>query len=165
MLLLLLPFAAAALASGPQQQPQEEDKVHLISAQSAQLIEQGGKSYRKVVGPAKFLHNDTYLLCDTALWNVSTNVIDAVGHVRIIQDRTQLSSETLQYVVDDNMAKFRGSLVQLEDKDKNVLSRRDLDFVTSHTPLNTKTTAKACVGFSMPIPINREAATDTMGCT
>ena len=67
MLLLLLPFAAAALASGPQQQPQEEDKVHLISAQSAQLIEQGGKSYRKVVGPAKFLHNDTYLLCDTAL--------------------------------------------------------------------------------------------------
>ena len=130
MLLLLLPFAAAALASGPQQQPQEEDKVHLISAQSAQLIEQGGKSYRKVVGPAKFLHNDTYLLCDTALWNVSTNVIDAVGHVRIIQDRTQLSSETLQYVVDDNMAKFRGSLVQLEDKDKNVLRTRDLDYNT-----------------------------------
>ena len=130
MLLLLLPFAAAALASGPQQQPQEEDKVHLISAQSAQLIEQGGKSYRKVVGPAKFLHNDTYLLCDTALWNVSTNVIDAVGHVRIIQDRTQLSSETLQYVVDDNMAKFRGSLVQLEDKDKNVLRTRYLDYNT-----------------------------------
>ena len=127
--------AAAAFCGGgfgfrPQQQPQEEDKVHLISAQSAQLIEQGGKSYRKVVGPAKFLHNDTYLLCDTALWNVSTNVIDAVGHVRIIQDRTQLSSETLQYVVDDNMAKFRGSLVQLEDKDKNVLRTRYLDYNT-----------------------------------
>jgi len=128
--LLLLPFAAAALASGPQQQTQEEDKVHLISAQSAQLIEKGGHSYRKVVGPAKFLHNDTYLLCDTALWNVSTNIIDAVGHVRIIQDRTQLSSETLQYVVDDNMAKFRGSLVQLEDKDKNVLRTRYLDYNT-----------------------------------
>ena len=130
MLLLLLPFAAAALASGPQQQPQEEDKVHLISAQSAQLIEKGGESYRKVVGPAKFLHNDTYLLCDTALWNVNTNIIDAVGHVRIIQDRTQLSSETLQYVVDDNMAKFRGSLVQLEDKDKNILRTRYLDYNT-----------------------------------
>ena len=130
MLLLLLPFAAAALASGPQQQPQEEDKVHLISAQSAQLIEKDGQNYRKVVGPARFLHNNTYLLCDTALWNVSTNIIDAVGHVRIIQDRTQLSSETLQYVVDDNMAKFRGSLVQLEDKDKNTLRTRYLDYNT-----------------------------------
>ena len=130
MPLLLLPFAVAALASGPQQQPQEEDKVHLISAQSAQLIEKDGQNYRKVVGPARFLHNNTYLLCDTALWNVSTNIIDAVGHVRIIQDRTQLSSETLQYVVDDNMAKFRGSLVQLEDKDKNTLRTRYLDYNT-----------------------------------
>ena len=130
--LLLLPFAAAALASGPgpQQKTQEEDKVHLISAQSAQLIEKDGENYRKVVGPAKFLHNNTYLLCDTALWNVTTNIIDAVGHVRIIQDRTQLSSETLQYVVDDNMAKFRGSLVQLEDKDNNILRTRYLDYNT-----------------------------------
>ena len=130
MPLLLLPFAAAALASGPQQKAQEEDKVHLISAQSAQLIEKDGENYRKVVGPAKFLHNNTYLLCDTALWNVTTNIIDAVGHVRIIQDRTQLSSETLQYVVDDNMAKFRGSLVQLEDKDNNILRTRYLDYNT-----------------------------------
>ena len=130
MPLLLLPFAAAALASGPRPQAQEEDKVHLISAQSAQLIEKDGQNYRKVVGPARFLHNNTYLLCDTALWNVSTNIIDAVGHVRIIQDRTQLSSETLQYVVDDNMAKFRGSLVQLEDKDKNTLRTRYLDYNT-----------------------------------
>ena len=128
--LLLLPFAAAALASGPRPQTPEEDKVHLISAQSAQLIEKDGQNYRKVVGPAKFLHNNTYLLCDTALWNVTTNIIDAVGHVRIIQDRTQLSSETLQYVVDDNMAKFRGSLVQLEDKDKNTLRTRYLDYNT-----------------------------------
>ena len=130
MPLLLLPFAAAALAYGPQERPGEEDKVHLISAQSAQLIEKDGENYRKVVGPARFLHNDTYLLCDTALWNVTTNIIDAVGHVRIIQDQTQLSSETLQYVVDDNMAKFRGSLVQLEDKDKNVLRTRYLDYNT-----------------------------------
>ena len=128
---LLLPFAAAALAYGPRPQKQgEEDKVHLISAQSAQLIEKDGENFRKVVGPAKFLHNNTYLLCDTALWNVTTNIIDAVGHVRIIQDRTQLSSATLQYVVDENMAKFRGDLVQLEDSDKNTLRTRYLDYNT-----------------------------------
>jgi lipopolysaccharide export system protein LptA len=131
MPVLLLLFAVAALAYEPPQEPvQEKDKVHLISAQSAQLIEKDGENYRKVVGPAKFLHNDTYLLCDTALWNVNTNIIDATGNVQIIQDRTKLSSATLQYVVDDNMAKFRGELVQLEDSDHNTLRTRYLDYNT-----------------------------------
>ena len=120
-LLLVLTLSAKA---------QEDDKVRLISAQSAQLIDKDGVSWRKVVGPAKFFHNNTYLICDTALWNVNTNIIDAIGHVRIIQDRTKLTSATLQYVVDDNMAKFRGDLVQLEDADKNTLRTRYLDYNT-----------------------------------
>ena len=123
---LLLSLTAAALPL----KAQDQDKVRLISAKSAQLIEKDGQNYRKVVGPAKFFHNNTYLLCDTALWNVTTDIIDAVGHVRIIQDRTQLSSETLQYVVAEDMAKFRGSLVQLEDKDHNILRTRYLDYNT-----------------------------------
>ena len=118
------------LAPGLRGWSQEADQVKLISAKSAQLIEKNGQNYRKVVGPAKFFHNNTYLLCDTALWNVTTNIIDAAGHVRIIQNRTQLSSNTLQYVVDENMAKFRGALVQLEDKDKNTLRTRYLDYNT-----------------------------------
>ena len=126
MLALLLSLTAAALPL----MGQDQGKVQLISAQSAQIIEKDGQEYRKVVGPAKFLHNKTYLLCDTALWNVSTNIIDAVGHVRIIQEQTQLTSETLQYVVDEDMAKFRGQLVQLEDKDKNILRTRYLDYNT-----------------------------------
>jgi hypothetical protein len=101
-----------------------------VSAKSAALIERNGQSFRKVVGPARFLHNNTYLLCDSAMWNVSTNIIDAVGHVQIIQDRTRLSSGSLQYVVDDDLAKFRGGLVQLEDKDKNTLRTRYLDYNT-----------------------------------
>ena len=123
--LLLLAAAAPVLS-----RQKEDEKVLLISAKSAQLIEENGQSYRKVIGPAKFFHNNTYLLCDTALWNVNTNIIDATGHVRIIQERTQLSSATLQYVVDDNMARFRGDLVQLEDQDKNVLRTRYLDYNT-----------------------------------
>ncbi|MBR6306238.1 MAG: hypothetical protein IKR38_05615 [Bacteroidales bacterium] len=120
-LLLVLTLSARA---------QDADRVRLISAQSAQLIDKDGVSWRKVVGPAKFFHNNTYLICDTALWNVNTNIIDAIGHVRIIQDRTKLTSATLQYVVDDNMAKFRGDLVQLEDADKNTLRTRYLDYNT-----------------------------------
>ena len=125
---LLLSLTAAALPL--KAQAPNSSKVRLISAQSAQLLEKDGQNYRKVVGPAKFFHNKTYLLCDTALWNVSTNIIDAVGHVSIIQDQTRLTSETLQYVVDEDMAKFRGSLVQLEDKENNTLRTRYLDYNT-----------------------------------
>ena len=121
-LIALSILAAASLSA--------QNRVTLVSAKSAQLIEKDGESFRKVVGPARFLHNDTYLLCDTALWNVNTNIIDAIGHVKIIQNRTQLSSQTLQYVVDEDMAKFRGSLVQLEDQDKNTLRTRYLDYNT-----------------------------------
>ncbi len=125
---LLLSLTAAALPL--KAQAPDSSRVRLISAQSAQLIEKDGQNYRKVVGPAKFYHNKTYLLCDTALWNVSTNIIDAVGNVSIIQDQTRLTSETLQYVVDEDMAKFRGSLVQLEDKEHNTLRTRYLDYNT-----------------------------------
>ncbi|MBO4633982.1 MAG: hypothetical protein J5669_01280, partial [Bacteroidales bacterium] len=129
--LLTLLLVTAVPGSFAQQQPKKDrDKVLLISAESAQLIEKDGESYRKVVGPAKFLHNDTYLLCDTALWNISTNIIDATGHVRIIQERTKLSSSTLQYIVDEDMAHFRGDLVQLEDDEQNVLRTRYLDYNT-----------------------------------
>ena len=124
ILALLLLLAAQAKAQNA------ADRVRLISAESAQLIEKDGQSWRKVVGPAKFFHNNTYLLCDTALWNVNTNIIDAIGHVRIIQDRTKLTSATLQYVVDEDMARFRGDLVQLEDADKNTLRTRYLDYNT-----------------------------------
>ena len=126
LLCVLLSFVAAA----PSVFAQDDSTVKLIRATSAQLVNEGGKNYRKVIGPARFFHNNTYLLCDTAFWDVNTNIIDAIGHVKIIQDRTQLTSNTLQYVVDENMAKFRGSLVQLEDKDKNTLRTRYLDYNT-----------------------------------
>ena len=128
LFLAALSLGAAAVPAWAQDK--KDSLVTLVSAKSAQLIERDGESFRKVTGPARFLHNDTYLLCDSALWNVTTNIIDAVGHVQIIQDRTRLSSGSLQYVVDDDLAKFRGGLVQLEDKDKNTLRTRYLDYNT-----------------------------------
>ena len=128
--LFLTALSLGMAAVSAQGQERKDSLVTLVSAKSAQLIERGGQSFRKVTGPARFLHNNTYLLCDSALWNVTTNIIDAVGHVQIIQDRTRLSSGSLQYVVDDDLAKFRGGLVQLEDKDKNTLRTRYLDYNT-----------------------------------
>lgn len=109
---------------------QKDSLVRLLSAQSMELIEKDGIDYRKVTGPARFLHNDTYLICDTALWNMSSNEIYAISNVKILQDQTVLTGDRLTYYIDRDLAEFRGTLVQLEDKDHNILRTEHLDYNT-----------------------------------
>ncbi len=108
----------------------KDSLVRLVRAVSARLVEKDGMSFRKVEGPAVFLHNNTYLYCDSAYWNVNDNFIDAVGNVRIEQKETKLLSDRLHYVADRNVAEFRGRIVELVDKDNNRLRTRNLDYHT-----------------------------------
>ena len=121
----------ASLPLQAQKKTEEKDSlVRLMSAQSAQMVVERGVSYRKVFGPARFLHNDTYLICDTAWWNVDRGLIKATGHVKILQDETELTGDYLDYIIDDNLAQFRGGVVQLKDKDNNLLRTSHLDYNT-----------------------------------
>ncbi|MBO4605987.1 MAG: hypothetical protein J5667_05575 [Bacteroidales bacterium] len=131
-LLLLAAGLALALfsASAGPKPKQKGDVVRLIKAASVQIItDKDDKAFRKAVN-ATFLHNDTYLICDTAIWRVADNIINAKGHVKLMQEGTVLTSETLDYFVDKNLAEFRGSVVQLVDKENNILRTRHLDYNT-----------------------------------
>ncbi len=112
------------------QEQQEDSLVRLDYGESAELLEINGQNIRKVIGKAQFFHNNTYLLCDTAMWNIDTKVIDAIGNVSIIQDGTVLTSDKMVYRIDFNLAEFRGDIVQLEDSDHNTLRTRHLDYNT-----------------------------------
>ena len=122
--LLCLPLSAQ------QKEEQQDSLIWLMSAKSAKMVDVEGGRYRKVIGPARFLHNGTYLICDTALWNLETKIIDAWGNVSIMQEETVLTSDNLKYLIDEDLAKFRGSVVQLTDKDHNTLRTRYLDYNT-----------------------------------
>lgn len=113
------------------QEGSRDSLVVLLSSKSARMVDVEGNRYRKVVGPARFLHNGTFLICDTALWNVETQIIEAWGNVSILQEETVLTSDKLTYLIDDNLAQFRGSVVQLTDKDHNTLRTRHLDYNTA----------------------------------
>ena len=110
--------------------PKEESVFRLVSADRAEQTETGSLSYRIVKGNARFLHNDTYLLCDSASWNVSSRIIEAFGNVRVVQDETMLTSDEMLYLIDDDLARFSGPLVELTDKDGNRLRTRKLDYNT-----------------------------------
>ncbi len=127
-LIAALFLSAAKVAA---QNSQSDSLVILVSAKSAQAVDIEGASYRKVIGPARFLHNNTYLLCDTAFWNVDSRFIEAKGHVSLLQEQTVLTSDKLTYLIDDNLAQFRGGVVQLEDQDHNTLRTRHLDYNTA----------------------------------
>ncbi|MBQ0006338.1 MAG: hypothetical protein KBS57_02920 [Alistipes sp.] len=129
---LLTILLSTSLSAFSQQTQQEvnDSLVRLLTASRARILEEGGKTLRKVEGDVIFLHNNTYLYCDTALWHVEDEFIDAVGHVQIVQENTILSSDKLHYDIPADLATFRGVLVQLEDKDSNILRTRNLDYNT-----------------------------------
>lgn len=129
-LTILLSFFWALLPAFAQEQADTDSLVRLMSAQSVHIVEREGEKVREVFGPARFLHNNTYLVCDTAIWHVDAALINAYGHVQILQDETVLSSDELDYFVDEDRAEFRGSVVQLQDKDNNTLRTRYLDYNT-----------------------------------
>jgi lipopolysaccharide assembly outer membrane protein LptD (OstA) len=124
---LTLHFSFAALA---QQKESADSLVRLISATEGQLLEIDSVKYRKIIGPATFLHNDTYMLCDTAMWNVNSNRIYAIGNVKVMQENTVLESHQIEYIVEENLAKVSGNLVLLYDREGNMLKTNHLDYNT-----------------------------------
>lgn len=132
--LLTISFLAAALLpvlplSAQQQGEPADSLLRLISAKYIEQLETRDDYVRRTLAPT-FLHNGTYLICDSAVWHQNANVINCTGHVRLIQGDTELDSETLDYLVDSDLAQFRGSVVELRDKQNNMLRTRFLDYNT-----------------------------------
>lgn len=125
----VLALLAVSVISFAQNTSQTDSLVRLQKATSLELIQKEGLDYRKAVD-ATFLHNGTYLICDTALWNVDSKTIECEGNVQLIQEETILTSERLNYLIDEDLAQFRGNLVQLANKKNNILRTRNLDYNT-----------------------------------
>ena len=121
--------AGTASAQGSGGKADNDSLVRLLSAYSAETIEKGTE-IRKVIGPAVFLHNNTYLNCDTAFWYVDREYIDAIGRVSIVQDNTILTSDRMHYIIKRDLAQFRGDTVELKDKEGNLLRTTYLDYNT-----------------------------------
>ena len=121
-------FLCAGL-SAQNKTEQKDSLVRLIKAKSLELMDKDGRSFRKTID-ATFFHNNTYFICDTALWNVDSRIINAWGNVRVVQEGTILTSDKMDYMIDDDLIQARGTLVQLEDKDHNTLRTHYLDYNT-----------------------------------
>ena len=127
---IVLSLLSPYLFSQQQKQRPEESLVRLIDAKSAILTTFMGREFRKVSGPAQFLHNNTLILCDSAIWDTQANIIDAIGNVKIIQKNTTLISDNIKYLADQSLAQVRGQLVELIDKEGGKLRTHYIDYYT-----------------------------------
>jgi len=129
----LILFAALLLAvvplSAQDASGQTDSLVRLLNARTLEQVETDGRMARKAIEPT-FLHNGTYLSCDTALWHVDEKLINCFGHVQLLQGESVLTSEKLDYLIDANLAQFRGGVVELRNQQDNVLRTRVLDYNT-----------------------------------
>ena len=108
---------------------QTDSLVRLLNARYLEQVETDGRMARKAID-ATFLHNGTYLSCDTALWHVEEKLINCYGNVQLMQGESVLTSDKLDYLIDESLAQFRGSVVQLRNKQDNILRTRSLDYFT-----------------------------------
>ncbi len=123
--LCLLP----SFAREPRPEQDEKDIVRLVKATSIEMKTVFGVAHRISID-ATFLHNGTYLKCDTADWDVDAKYIKAWGNVTVSQDKVVLSSDKMDYDVETSTAKFRSDVVQLKDEKNNVLRTSTLDYCT-----------------------------------
>lgn len=127
---IVLSLLSPCLFAQQQNQRPEESLVRLIDAKSAILTTFMGREFRKVSGPAQFLHNNTLILCDSAIWDTQANIVDAIGNVKIIQKNTTLISDNIKYLADQSLAQVRGQLVELIDKEGGKLRTHYIDYYT-----------------------------------
>jgi len=130
ILLTIVLLLAGGTSLFGQKKSEKDSLFRLVQAERAEQIYEYGTNFRRVKGHARFLHNDTYLLCDSASWNVDARHIEAFGNVQLIQDKTMLKSEQMDYWIDESRAVFRGGLVELLDKEGNTLRTNRLTYNT-----------------------------------
>jgi len=130
LITILLSILPSFLFSQQQVQRPEKSLIRLIDAKSAVLTTSMGREYREIKGPAQFLHDNTLILCDSAVWDTQANIVDAIGHVKIIQKNTTLYSDNIKYLADQSLAQVRGNLVELVDNEGGRLRTNFIDYFT-----------------------------------
>ena len=104
-----------------------DDKVELFGADSLVVLNVPGESVRKLYNNVRLRHKGVLMYCNLAIQNVTTNVIEAYGNVRLVQgDTINIRGDTMFYYGNSRQANMRGHVI-MRDR-KMTLTTRQLDY-------------------------------------
>ena len=117
----------ASPAPGASAPGSTDDKVELFGADSLVVLNVPGQAVRKLYNNVRLRHKGVLMYCNLAVQNVTTNVIEAYGNVRLVQgDTINIRGDTMFYYGNSRQANMRGRVI-MHDR-KMTLTTRQLDY-------------------------------------
>ncbi|QJW90068.1 hypothetical protein HNV11_12135 [Spirosoma taeanense] len=114
------------------------DKVELLpGADSLVGLSQPGQVIRKIYNNVRFRQKGVLMYCNLAIQNVTTNVIEAYGNVRLIQgDTISVRGDTMFYYGNTRQANLRGHVIMRDRKMTLTTAQLDYDMLAgiAHYP-------------------------------
>ena len=138
--LLLSTTVLAQVGVSPSGRPPvgNTDKVELLpGADSLVGVNSPGQVVRKIYNNVRFRQKGVLMYCNLAIQNVTTNVIEAYGNVRLIQgDTINVRGDTMYYYGNTRQANLRGHVVMHDRKMTLTTAHLDYDMVSgkAHYP-------------------------------
>lgn len=115
------------------------DKVELLPGSDSLVgMNVPGQVVRKIYNNVRFRQKGMLMYCDLAIQNVTSNVIEAYGNVRLIQgDTISARSDTMFYYGNDRQANLRGHVTMRDRKMTLTTSQLDYDMLSgiAHYPV------------------------------
>jgi lipopolysaccharide export system protein LptA len=136
-LLIFSPYLFAQKALPQQRAAQSEDLVEILKSDELEIINENGVDSRRVTNGV-FRHKGALLYSNLAIQNISTNVIEAFGNVRIVQgDTVTVTGDTLFYFGNTRLAIVSGRKTVLKDS-KRTLTTRKIEYDMANGIANYK---------------------------
>lgn len=92
-------------------------KMDRIKYKADDLFEfrRNGKKIRRLIGNVVFAQQTSTMYCDSSLYYVAENTMEAYGNVKIIDDKVTITSRKLIYNGQDRTAKLRDEVVYTKE--------------------------------------------------
>jgi lipopolysaccharide export system protein LptA len=114
------------------------EKVELLPGSDSLVgLNQPGQVVRKIYNNVRFRQKGVLMYCNLAVQNVTTNIIEAYGNVRLIQgDTISVRGDTMYYYGNTRQANLRGHVTMRDRKMTLTTTQLDYDMVSgiAHYP-------------------------------
>jgi lipopolysaccharide export system protein LptA/uncharacterized protein YegP (UPF0339 family) len=110
VLLILFAQAQLLLAQGPDRIKYKADDLF--------EFRKNGQKIRRMIGNVVFAQETSTMYCDSSLLYVKENIMEAYGHVKIVDDSVTIISKRLIYNGTDRTAKLRDNVIYTKGDQK-----------------------------------------------